>query len=161
MLCFPCNQFGGQAGGTDAEIDGFACDEYKLPDDFRLMSTVKVKGRDACAVFKYLVAAWAGVGGTRSPTLRDKVGTFVLGSSIKWNFTKFLCSSDGVPVKRYGPLTSPKKIRADAERLLAAAPAVAVRAAAAAASPAAAPDAVVTPTALAAPEGLGDGVECG
>ena len=26
-----------------------------------------------------------------------------LSSFIKWNFTKFLCDTDGKPVKRYGP----------------------------------------------------------
>lgn len=30
-----------------------------------------------------------------------------LGASIKWNFTKFICNRDGVPVKRYGPPTKP------------------------------------------------------
>ena len=146
LLCFPCNQFGGQAGGTDAEIDRFACDEYKLPDDFNLMRTVKVKGREASPLFKFLTPAWEkGLG--RTAGLRDKIGTFVLGSSIKWNFTKFLLSADGVPVKRYGPLTGPKKIRRDAERLLKAAPEISKV------------DAVVTPTALEAPQdGLGGGV---
>ena len=150
VLAFPCNQFGGQAGGTDAEIDGFACDEFQLPDDFRLMRTVKVKGADASAVFKFLVAAWTG---RPRSSIADKVGQAVLGASIKWNFTKFLLNADGVPVERYGPMTSPKKIRKDAERLLTLAAAGGAGAAAAAATP-------VTPTALAAPEGLG-GVECG
>ena len=159
MLAFPCNQFGRQAGGTDAEISGFACDKFKLPDDFRLMSTIKCKGKDASTVYKFLTAAWAGVGVARRPSMSERVGSFVLGSSVKWNFTKFLCGANGIPVKRYGPLTSPYKIRADAEKLIKAAPSLGADAMRPAAG---SPDAVVTPTALAAPsEGVIGGVECG
>jgi glutathione peroxidase len=43
----------------------------------------------------------------------------LLGSSIKWNFTKFLVSPDGSEVKRYAPKTAPAEIRKDAEVLLA------------------------------------------
>ncbi|MDU7282529.1 MAG: glutathione peroxidase, partial [Leuconostoc citreum] len=41
-----------------------------------------------------------------------------LGSTIKWNFTKFLVGRDGVPVKRYAPKTRPQDMTADIERLL-------------------------------------------
>ena len=42
----------------------------------------------------------------------------VLGSSIKWNFTKFLLDRDGKPVKRYSPPTPPLSIRPAIEALL-------------------------------------------
>ena len=43
----------------------------------------------------------------------------ILGStSVKWNFTKFLCGRDGVPFKRYSSLVQPSKITADIEKLL-------------------------------------------
>jgi Glutathione peroxidase len=42
----------------------------------------------------------------------------LLGSSIKWNFTKFLVSPDGSEVKRYAPKTAPGEIREDARALL-------------------------------------------
>lgn len=42
----------------------------------------------------------------------------LLGSAIKWNFTKFLVSPNGVSVKRYAPTTKPQDIRQDAEALL-------------------------------------------
>ena len=43
----------------------------------------------------------------------------MLGSVIKWNFTKFLVSPDGTTVKRYAPTTKPEDIRKDAQALLA------------------------------------------
>ena len=43
-------------------------------------------------------------------------GTF--GSSIKWNFTKFLVAPDGATVTRYGPKTEPKAIAEDVAALL-------------------------------------------
>ena len=42
----------------------------------------------------------------------------LLGSAIKWNFTKFLVWPDGTTVKRYGPQTSPGEVRRDAEEIL-------------------------------------------
>ena len=42
----------------------------------------------------------------------------ILGSSVKWNWTKFLCDRDGVPVKRFSPPTSPLSLKAEIEKLL-------------------------------------------
>ena len=39
--------------------------------------------------------------------------------AIKWNFTKFLVSKDGVVLKRYAPTTKPEDIRADIDAALA------------------------------------------
>ena len=42
----------------------------------------------------------------------------LLGSRIKWNFTKFLVTNDGIPFRRYGPQTQPKTLEKDIKRLL-------------------------------------------
>jgi len=42
-----------------------------------------------------------------------------LGSAIKWNFTKFLVSSDGATVKRYAPTVEPEALKQDIEQELA------------------------------------------
>ncbi|CAN0439097.1 unnamed protein product, partial [Hapterophycus canaliculatus] len=39
-------------------------------------------------------------------------------SAIKWNFTKFLCDAEGVPVKRFGPTESPFTFEQDIAALL-------------------------------------------
>jgi len=99
VLAFPCNQFGQQEPGTAAEIRKFA-DSYGA--QFAMFAKVLVNGADAHPVFRFLRAK-----------LPD-----VLGSSIKWNFTKFLTDADGQPVKRFSPATSPLSIRPAIEALL-------------------------------------------
>ncbi|PSU98378.1 glutathione peroxidase [Photobacterium leiognathi subsp. mandapamensis] len=100
ILGFPCNQFGGQEPGTEAEIAQSCLVNYGVT--FPMFSKVDVKGAQADPLFAYLVKALPGV----------------LGSNIKWNFTKFLIAPDGTPVKRYAPTTKPLDIEADIVKLL-------------------------------------------
>lgn len=99
ILAFPCNQFKSQEPGTSAEIRKFV-DGFGV--EFPMFAKINVNGSNAHPVFKFL---------------KSKLGG-VLGSSIKWNFTKFLVDKTGVPVKRYGPPTNPMSIREDIEKLL-------------------------------------------
>lgn len=99
VLAFPCNQFGSQEPG-DAETIRKFVDSYQV--GFHVFEKVEVNGKGAHPVFVFLKANLSGF----------------LGSSVKWNFTKFLCNRAGVPVKRYGPPTAPKDIAADIEKLL-------------------------------------------
>ncbi|WP_318509826.1 glutathione peroxidase [Photobacterium leiognathi] len=101
ILGFPCNQFGGQEPGTEAEIAQSCLVNYGVT--FPMFSKVDVKGAQADPLFAYLVKALPGV----------------LGANIKWNFTKFLIAPDGTPVKRYAPMTKPLDIEADIVKLLA------------------------------------------
>ena len=101
ILGFPCNQFGGQEPGTEAEIAQSCLVNYGVT--FPMFSKVDVKGAQADPLFTYLVKALPGV----------------LGANIKWNFTKFLIAPDGTPVKRYAPTTKPLSIEADIVKLLA------------------------------------------
>ena len=99
ILAFPCNQFGKQEPGSDAEIRTFA-DGYGVK--FDIFQKIDVNGSAAHPVFKFLRAHQGDV----------------LGSSIKWNWTKFLCDRSGRPVKRFSPPVNPLKIQSAIETLL-------------------------------------------
>jgi glutathione peroxidase len=101
VLGFPCDQFGGQEPGSDEEISGFC--ERNFGVTFPLFSKVDVNGERAHPLYRWLRAQKGGL----------------LGSTIKWNFTKYLVGKDGRVLGRYAPTTSPGKITADIERALA------------------------------------------
>jgi len=102
VLGFPCNQFGHQERGSEAEIGAFC--EKNFGVSFPLFAKIDVNGAEAHPLFRYLKQAAPGVLGTER---------------IKWNFTKFLVNRDGDVVKRYAPQTKPEAIAADIEKLLA------------------------------------------
>ena len=100
ILDFPCNQFLNQAPGSDDEIHEFCSLRYKVT--FKQFSKIKVNGKDALPLYKYLKSQKRGF----------------LGKRIKWNFTKFLVDKDGNIVKRYAPTTKPEKIEKKIAELL-------------------------------------------
>ena len=101
ILGFPCNQFGEQEPGTEAEIESFCEVNYGVT--FPMFAKVDVNGDTAAPVYKYLK--------------KEKPG--LLGSeAIKWNFTKFLVDRNGKVVERYAPNTEPEAIAGDIEKLL-------------------------------------------
>ena len=102
VLGFPCNQFGKQEPGSEAEIGDFCEKNYGV--SFPLFAKVEVNGEDAHPLFKHLKGEKPGVLGTEA---------------IKWNFTKFLVGRDGEVAKRYAPQTAPAEIAGDIDRLLA------------------------------------------
>jgi glutathione peroxidase len=102
VLGFPCNQFGKQEPGTEADIGAFCERNYGVT--FPLFSKVDVNGEDAHPLFRHLKESAPGVLGTEA---------------IKWNFTKFLIRKDGSVYKRYAPQTGPHEIVADIDKLLA------------------------------------------
>jgi glutathione peroxidase len=104
VIGFPCDQFGGQEPGDDGEIEEFCRINHGVT--FPLSTKVEVNGDDEHPVFRYLKSRTGGL----------------LGSRIKWNFTKFLVAPDGVTVKRYAPTVPPEAITADIEELLAGQP---------------------------------------
>jgi glutathione peroxidase-family protein len=99
VVAFPCNQFGGQEPGTEAEIKDFV---KQFDVKFDMMAKINVNGENAHPLYKFL---------------KDKQGG-LLGDFIKWNFSKFLVDRNGVPVKRYAPTTAPKDIEKDIIGLL-------------------------------------------
>lgn len=100
ILDFPCNQFASQAPGTDSEIKSFC--QLTYDTTFRQFSKIEVKGKNQAPIYKYLTENQGGI----------------LGSEIKWNFTKFLIDRDGNIIKRYAPSTKPEKIEADIKKIL-------------------------------------------
>jgi glutathione peroxidase len=100
VLGFPCDQFGHQEPGTEAEISEF-CDS-RFGVTFPMFSKIDVNGKDAHPLYKWLKSEKSGV----------------LGGAIKWNFTKFLVDAEGNVVKRYGSTTGPADIAPDIEKLL-------------------------------------------
>ena len=101
VLGFPCDQFGHQEPGNEAEIAEFCSLTYGV--SFPMFSKIDVNGDDAHPLYKWLRAQKSGV----------------LGNRIKWNFTKFLIDREGNVVKRYGSVTKPEKLTADIETTLA------------------------------------------
>ncbi len=101
VLGFPCNQFGAQEKGTEAEIGAFC--EKNFGVTFPLFSKVDVNGDNAHPLFKQLKKDAPGLLGTEA---------------IKWNFTKFLVGRDGKVFKRYAPSTKPEELTGDIEKLL-------------------------------------------
>lgn len=102
VLGFPCNQFGKQDPGSNAEIQEFCQLNYGV--SFPLFGKIAVNGGDADPLFRHLKKAAPGTLGLEG---------------IKWNFTKFLVDRNGAVVKRYAPTTKPEDIAADIEALLA------------------------------------------
>lgn len=100
VLGFPCDQFAHQEPGDDAQIEDFCRVNYGVT--FPLSTKVDVNGKGTHPVFRYL---------------KERAGG-LLGSTIKWNFTKFLVAPDGTTVKRYAPKTKPSEIRGDITALL-------------------------------------------
>lgn len=99
VLGLPCNQFGAQEPGTDAEIKQFC--EVKYGVDFPLTHKIEVNGAGADPLYKWL---------------RSESG----GTDIQWNFEKFLIGKDGKVIQRYSPKTVPedKQLKADIQHAL-------------------------------------------
>jgi glutathione peroxidase len=101
VLGFPCNQFGKQEPGSEAQIGAFCTDKFGVT--FPMFAKIDVNGDQAHPLYKFLKQQAPGVLGTEG---------------IKWNFTKFLIDKDGSVFKRYAPQTKPEEIAGDIERLL-------------------------------------------
>ena len=102
VLGFPCNQFGAQEPGDEAEIGAFCERNYGVA--FPMFAKVEVNGAQAHPLWTWLRSEAPGLLGSEA---------------IKWNFTKFLVRRDGSVFKRYAPQASPESIAEDIEVLLA------------------------------------------
>jgi glutathione peroxidase len=100
VIGFPCDQFANQEPGDDAAIEEFCRINFGVT--FPVTTKVDVNGKDTHPVFAFL---------------KERTGG-LLGSSVKWNFTKFLVAEDGTTVKRYSPKTEPAAMVKDIEALL-------------------------------------------
>ncbi len=101
VLGFPCDQFGHQEPGDEAEIKNFCSTSYDVT--FPLFAKIEVNGDNAHPLYQWL----------------KKEAKGLLGSeAIKWNFTKFLIDADGNVVKRYAPTDTPEKIEQGLQKRL-------------------------------------------
>jgi glutathione peroxidase len=101
VLGFPCDQFGHQEPGDEAEIRSFCTLNYEV--SFPLFAKIEVNGKGAHPLYQYLKSAQKGLLGSES---------------IKWNFTKFLVGRDGSVLKRYAPTDTPESIEGELRPLL-------------------------------------------
>ncbi len=102
ILGFPCDQFGHQEPGSEAEIQAFCSTTYGVT--FPMFAKIKVNGADTHPLYRLLKTAKPGLLGT---------------DAIKWNFTKFLVGPDGEVLERFAPKTTPEEIDAVLARRLA------------------------------------------
>lgn len=101
VLGFPCDQFGHQEPGNEAEIAQFCSLKYDVT--FPMFVKIDVNGSTSHPLYRFLRSARRGLLGTQA---------------IKWNFTKFLVDRAGRVVDRYSALTAPERIERDLLALL-------------------------------------------
>jgi|SRR5271166_5454358 len=101
VLGFPCDQFGHQEPGDEAEIRTFCSTTYDV--SFPMFAKIKVNGADAHPLYKALKKEAPGLLGTEA---------------IKWNFTKFLLDKTHRVVRRYAPTDKPESLALDIEAVL-------------------------------------------
>ncbi len=94
VMGFPCDQFGHQEPGDEAEILSFCQLNYDVR--FPMFAKIEVNGEATIPLYKWLKSSQPGVLGTES---------------IKWNFTKFLIGRDGHVLKRYASTDTPESLR--------------------------------------------------
>jgi glutathione peroxidase len=90
VLGFPCNQFGNQEPGDNAQIKAFCTAKYNVT--FDMFSKINVNGEDACGLYAYLT----------------KVDSKPKGAgNVSWNFEKFVLGRDGKVMGRFPPQVKP------------------------------------------------------
>ena len=100
ILDFPCNQFANQAPGDDGEIHSFCTGRYGIT--FPQFSKIDVNGKNESPLFRYLKSQKGGI----------------MGSNVKWNFTKFLVDKNGNVIDRFAPTVTPDKIESKIKECL-------------------------------------------
>jgi glutathione peroxidase len=101
VLGFPCDQFGHQEPGDEAEIRRFCSTSYDVT--FPMYAKIEVNGPGTHPLYAYLKSAAPGVLGT---------------TAIKWNFTKFLVDGTGRAIARFAPTDTPLQLAGEVEKLL-------------------------------------------
>ena len=98
ILGFPCNQFGSQEPGSDADIQSFCQLNYGV--SFPVLGKTDVNGDQANPLWEWMKKEKPGLMGMKR---------------IKWNFEKFLIGRDGKVKGRWASATKPETLQADIE----------------------------------------------
>ena len=116
ILDFPCNQFAGQAPGSEDEIHEFCT--LKFGTEFPQFAKIDVNGENADPLFAYLAAEkpFAGFGkGLKNAALNkfSDMNNKKFGDKayIRWNFTKFLVNRQGEVIARFEPTEDMTDVR--------------------------------------------------
>ncbi|MEX2150190.1 MAG: glutathione peroxidase [Steroidobacteraceae bacterium] len=89
VVGFPCNQFGAQEPGSEAEIETFCAANYGVT--FPMSAKLEVNGPGRHPLYAWLTDPTNGHPG-----------------DIQWNFEKFLIGRNGELLQRYAPTTRPR-----------------------------------------------------
>lgn len=124
ILDIPCNQFGGQAPGTDEEISEFC--SLKFGTQFPQFKKSDVNGEHELPLYTWLKSEKTFEGFDMEHKIApilvdmfDKSGKdWRKSSDIKWNFTKFLIDREGNVVARFEPTKDLKKVEEEIRKLL-------------------------------------------
>ena len=123
VIGFPCDQFGHQEPGSNAEIEEFCRLNHGVT--FPLMAKSDVNGENANPIFKWLYTEkpFAGFGDSERGIFMDGMlakadPDYASNPDIKWNFTKFLVDRQGRVVARYEPTVAPEDMEDDIKNLL-------------------------------------------
>ena len=115
VLDIPCNQFGGQAPGTDEEIHEFCTLKYNT--QFEQMKKADVNGENEIELFKFLKSQKGFEGFGKGPKAvmmaamcKAKDKDYKNNPDIKWNFTKFVVDREGQVVARFEPTSDMKEL---------------------------------------------------
>ena len=123
ILDIPCNQFGGQAPGSDEEIHEFCTLHYNTT--FEQMKKADVNGPNELPLYTYLKSK-QGFNGFNQGHMAELMHNMLMKqdphymekSDIKWNFTKFLVDRNGEVVERFEPTEDMEKVNKCVEALL-------------------------------------------
>jgi glutathione peroxidase len=123
LLGFPCDQFGHQEPGTEAEIKQFCSLNYGVT--FPMFGKIEVNGANAHPLYQYLrkeqpnlVPEGAIAGNRMYEHLAKSNPDALKGDAIRWNFTKFLIDPAGKVVKRFEPDVTPDRIDSELANLI-------------------------------------------
>ena len=123
ILDIPCNQFGGQAPGTDDEIHEFCTLNYKTT--FPQMKKSEVNGPNELPLYTFLKSqkGFEGFQEHQYKALLEKMFSeadpdWASKPDIKWNFTKFIIDREGNVVARFEPTADMAEVEACIRALL-------------------------------------------
>lgn len=115
LLDFPCNQFMNQAPQSNEDIQSFC--ELSYHTTFTTFAKLEVNGKNAHPLYLFLKKQ-APLDRNGGGELKKGLLSKLTGSSIKWNFTKFLINQQGEVIYRFSPTVQPELIAPFIETLL-------------------------------------------